>query len=466
MFQVVNVDAAFAEAFVIHQIAVQRDVGFDPVDHDFVQRVTHASHGFVTRRPPSDQLADQGVVVGRNLVAAVQVRIDANAVAARCVEVLDHAWARHERCRVFSVDPAFQRVTVNVHVSLGEGQLVACRNAQHLFNDVDAGDHFGHRVLYLHTSVHLDEVETTIFVQELESTRTTVVDVNACLNAACQNFLASLLVDARCWRFFQNLLVTTLQRAIAVAQVDRVTLAVGNNLDFHVTWVGQVFFQVDHRVAEPGAGFFAGLLGGFDQVFFTVHNAHATTTTAASGFDDHRVADFTANAQCGFRVFRQRAVRAWNSRYARRDHGVLGRYLVAHQANGVSFRADEGKAGFLDLFGEIGVFSQEAVARVNRRGARHFGCRDDRRDMQIRQVGWCRTNADGFVCQTQVHQFLVGSGVHRDGLDAQFLARPQDAQGDLAAVGDQDFFQLLRLQHRWLPVVQTMVNSGWSNSTG
>ena len=29
-----------------------------------------------------------------------------------------------------------------------------------------------------------------------------------------------------------------------------------------------------------------------------------------------------------------------------------------------------------------------------------------------------------------------------------------------------DKFQLLRLQHRWLPVVQTMVNSGWSNSTG
>ena len=145
---------------------------------------------------------------------------------------------------------------------------------------------------------------------------------------------------------------------------------------------------------------------------------------------------------------------------------MLGRHLVAHQADGIGFRTDEGKAGFLDLLGEVGVFSQKAVARVNRRGAGNFSGRDDCRNVQVRQVGWCRTDADGFVRQAQVHQFLVGSGVHRDGLDAQFLARPQDTQGDFTAVGDKNFFQLLRLQHRWLPVVQTMVNSGWSNSTG
>ena len=380
--------------------------------------------------------------------------------------MLDHARAWHERRRVFSVDPALQRVTVNVHVRLGEGQLVAGGNAQHLFEDVDASDHLGYRVLYLHTSVHLDEVEATVLVQELESTRAAVVDVNAGLDATGQNFGACGFVDARCWRFFQYFLVTTLQRAVAVAQMDRIALAVGKNLNFHVTRVGQVFFQVDHRVAEPGAGFFAGLLGCFDQVFFTVDHAHAATTAAASGLDDHRVADFTANAQGGFRIFRQRAVRTWNGRNTSRDHGVLGRNLVAHQANGVGFRADEGKTGFFDLFGEIGVFSQKAVARVNRRGTGHFRGRDDGRNVQVRQVGRCRTDADGFVCQAQVHQLFVGSGVHRDSLDPHFLARPQDAQSNLATVGDQDFFQLLRLQHRWLPVVQTMVNSGWSNSTG
>lgn len=73
----------FAEAFVTGQITVQRDVGLDPVDNDLVQRITHARHGFVTGCAVGDQLADQRVVVRRNGIATVQVRIDANAVAAR-----------------------------------------------------------------------------------------------------------------------------------------------------------------------------------------------------------------------------------------------------------------------------------------------------------------------------------------------------------------------------------------------
>ncbi len=226
------------------------------------------------------------------------------------------------------------------------------------------------RVLYLHASVHLDEVEAAVLVEELEGAGATVADVDARLDAAGEDFLASLLVDARCRRFFENLLVTALQRAVAVAQVDGVALAVGEYLDFHVARVGQVLFQVDHRVAERGTRFGAGQLGRCDQVFFLVHHAHAATTTATGGLDDHRVTDFAANAQGGFLVFRQRAVGARNGWHAGCDHGVLGRYLVAHQADGFGFRADEGEAGFLDLFGEVGVFREEAVARVDGRRRR------------------------------------------------------------------------------------------------
>ncbi|MCY1174387.1 hypothetical protein D9M73_145880 [compost metagenome] len=195
-----------------------------------------------------------------------------------------------------------------------------------------------------------------------------------------------------------------------------------------------------------------------------MHNAHAATTAAASGLDDHRVTHFATNAQSGFFVFRQRAVRTRNGRYASCDHGVLGRYLVAHQANGFGFRANEREAGFLDLFGEVGVFRKEAVARVNGGGASHFGCGNDCRNVQVGVGGRCRTDADGFVCQAQVHQFLVSLGVNGDGLDAHLFAGAQDPQGDLTAVGDQNFFQLR--SHQRLSAVQTMVNSGWSYSTG
>jgi hypothetical protein len=48
--------------------------------------------------------------------------------------------------------------------------------------------------------------------------------------------------------------------------------------------------------------------------------------------------------------------------------------------------------------------------------------------------------------------------MHGDGLDAQLAAGAQDAQGDLAAVGDDDLFRAWR--------GYSMMNSGWPNSTG
>ncbi len=319
-------------------------------------------------------------------------------------------------------------------------------------------------MLNLHAGVHLDEVETAVLVQEFEGTGTAVADLDARIDATLEDFLTSLLVDTWGRGFFQYLLVAALQRAVTVAQVDGVALAVGQNLNFHVTWVGQELLQVDHRVAEGCTGFGTGEFGRGNQVLFLVHHAHAATTTATGGLDDHRVADVTGDCQGDFFVFRQRAIRARYGRYARLDHRVLGRNLVAHQANGVGFRADEGETGFFHLLGEIGVFRQEAVTRVNRGGASHFGGSDDRRDMQVGILRRCRADADRLVCQAQVHQFTVGRGVHGDGLDAQLFAGTQDAQGNFPTVGDQDFFELPR--HRWLSAIQTMVNSGWSNSTG
>ena len=54
-----------------------------------------------------------------------------------------------------------------------------------------------------------------------------------------------------------------------------------------------------------------------------------------------------------------------SERYARHAgflHGVDRGNLVAHQADGFGFRADEDEAGAFHLLGEVGVLGQEAVA--------------------------------------------------------------------------------------------------------
>src|SRR5690606_34536775 len=290
LFQVVDVDAALAEAGIAGQVAVQRHVGLDAVDHDLVEGVAHARQGLVAGVAVGDDLADQRVVVRRYGIAAVQVRIVADAVAARGMVVLDLAGAGHEGHRVFGVDTAFQRVAADHHVFLADRQLVAGGDAEHLLDDVHAGDHFGHRVFDLHAGVHLDEVEATVFIEELEGAGAAVADLDTGIHAALEHLGAGLLVDLRGGGFLQYRLVTALQRAVAVIEVDGVALAVGQHLDLHMARIAEELLQVDYRVAERGTGFGAGQLGRLDQVLFLVDHAHAATTAAAGGLDDHRVA--------------------------------------------------------------------------------------------------------------------------------------------------------------------------------
>ena len=81
-----DVAAAFAETRVTHDLALQRNVGLDAVNHHFFERVLHAHDRNVTRWAVADQLGDQRIIMWRHGVAAVDVRIHADAIAAGRVE--------------------------------------------------------------------------------------------------------------------------------------------------------------------------------------------------------------------------------------------------------------------------------------------------------------------------------------------------------------------------------------------
>ena len=69
---------------------------------------------------------------------------------------------------VFGVDAAFDRRAVNAHVLLRDRQRRAGGDLDLLVDEVDAGDHLGHRMLDLDARVHLDEVELAVLVEELD----------------------------------------------------------------------------------------------------------------------------------------------------------------------------------------------------------------------------------------------------------------------------------------------------------
>lgn len=80
------------------------------------------------------------------------------------------------------------------------------------------------------------------------------------------------------------------------------------------------------------------------------------------------------------------------------------------------------KAGLLDLFGEIGVFGKETVARVDSVRAAYFGGGDNGGDVKVALRGSGRADAHGFVGEFDVQAVFVGLGMHGDGGNAHFAA--------------------------------------------
>ena len=125
----------------------------------------------------------------------------------------------------------------------------------------------------------------------------------------------------------------------------------------------------------------------------------------------------------------------------RRLGGALGLDLVAHDADVLGLGADELHVVVGEDFGKAGVLRQEAVAGMHGVGAGDLAGGENIGDVEIAVFRRRRADADALVGKTHVHGVGVGGGMHGDGRNAEFLAGAQDAQRDLAAIGDQDFIE-------------------------
>ncbi len=103
---------------MVHQLTVEGNGGVDAFDDELVEGALHTFDGLLTRSARDNELGDHAIVVGRNRVARVHVRIDPNAVATRSVKRRDLAGARAEVVvGVFRVDAAFDGVLLGLVIS-------------------------------------------------------------------------------------------------------------------------------------------------------------------------------------------------------------------------------------------------------------------------------------------------------------------------------------------------------------
>ena len=242
--------------------------------------------------------------------------------------------------------------------------------------------------------------------------------------------------------FLDQLLVAPLERAVTVAEVDD-PLAVAEQLDLHVAGPGQEPLQVDPRVAERAAGLGDSLPGRRGQVGLLVDAPQAPAPAAARRLDQDRPAGLP-RASLGLPGVTD--LRAGQDREAGRGRLRAGGQLVAGRLEMRRRWADEDQAGGVAGPRQARVLGHEAVARVDGVRARGDGRGDHGVHVQVAGGSRRRADTDGPVGQPCGQRVQVRVGHGQDGLDAEPLARPHDAGGDLPAVRDED-----PAQHRCYP---------------
>ena len=188
-------------------------------------------------------------------------------------------------------------------------------------DDVYAANQFGDRMLDLHPGVHFNEIELAVLIQELESSRAAIANPLAGVHAHLTDPATLLRGNAGSGRFFNDLLVAALHGTVAFAEMNGVTVGIGQHLNFNVTRMLQVLFHVHGRVAEGRLRLAAGQIEGGQQRRLAMHDPHPAPAAAAGRLNDDWVADLVGDPQRFLGVVADRSIGAGDAG----DAGLLHR---------------------------------------------------------------------------------------------------------------------------------------------
>ena len=145
---------------VVQNLVEQIDVVGGALNDQLLQGPAHPPDGLQPGGGVDDDLGHHGVVVGGQVVAAVQAAVHPHPAAAGHVEEVHMSGGGPEvMVGVLGVDAALNGVAMELHLVLGHRQGQPGGHPNLLPHQVQPGDHLGDRVLHLDTGVHLYEVK-------------------------------------------------------------------------------------------------------------------------------------------------------------------------------------------------------------------------------------------------------------------------------------------------------------------
>ena len=291
----------------------------------------------------------------------------------------------------------------------------------------------------LQAGVHFQEIEALVLAgDELDGAGAVIVDGLGQGHGLGAHGLAGRLVEQGRRRLLDDLLVTPLDRAFALEQVDDVAMLVAEHLDLDVARAFDELLDEDAVVAEGALGLGADGGEAFLDVLAVPGDANALAAAAGRRLQHHRIADLLGDAHRMGRVVDLADV----ARHAGDASGggeLLALDLVAHRLDGVRVWTDEDDALVGAALGEVSALGQKAKARVHGLRAGFLAGGDDLVGHEVRLVRRRRADEHRFVGHLDRQAIGVSLGVDHHRLDAHAAGRLDDTDGDFATVGDQDF---------------------------
>ena len=304
-------------------------------------------------------------------------------------------------------------------------------------DQIDSRDALGHRMLHLDAGVNFDEVELALLIhQELDGAGVRVSNAFERDLEAGGDFGTQGRRHSRRRRLFNKLLMAALDGAFPLPEHFDSPMVVTNDLKLDVARSLDEFLHVDVAVRKRRLGFVARLRQEIGEFFRVPANSHAAAAAAGRCLQDDRETDALRQFDGLFRT-RHHGLRPGQNRHAVLLHDAAGFLLQAHRADDFRLGTDERDAARLANFGKAGVFAQESVAGMDGGRVGDLGRTDDRWDVQVAAGALGRADADGLIGETGVQRVAVRFRINRNRRDAEIFACANDAQRDLAAIGNQ-----------------------------
>ena len=298
-------------------------------------------------------------------------------------------------------------------------------------------------MLDLQAGVGLDEDEgrparlAGVVDQELEGPEAAVADATGQAQGGVDDLPAQVRIEAGGRGDLHHLLEAPLDAALPLAEVGHLAGEVAQDLDLHVPGPGKEGLDIDVRHAEGRLGL--GTASGVGALELIRGQDHPGTPPAAArqGLEDDALSGGTGLEEGAGLLQGDAPVEAGADRHAGRQGRFPRPGLVAEEVEVLDLRPDEGQARRRAAPGELAPLGQKAVAGVNGVAAALQGRLDHRVHVEVGGGAAPRQGA-GLVGHAPVQAVGVVGREDRHRAATEVRRRPGDADGDLAAVGDQD----------------------------